>query len=46
MGVNDIHDYEHFKLVPAFQSWIKTQPQLPQNIGKFVGEILMFSAET
>jgi len=32
MGVNDINDYEHFKLIPAFQSWIRTQQHLPQNI--------------
>lgn len=36
MGVNDINDYEHFKLIPTFQSWIRTQQHLPQNIGKFL----------
>lgn len=34
MVVSDTAEYEHFKNVPALQSWIRTQPHLPQNIGK------------
>lgn len=34
MVVTDNPEYEHFKHVPAIQSWIKTQPHLPQNIRK------------
>lgn len=33
MGINE-NEFEHFKHVPALQNWIKTQPHLPQNIGK------------
>lgn len=36
MGINDASEYEHFKHVPALQSWIRTQSHLPQNIGKFI----------
>lgn len=35
MVISDNVEYEHFKLVPAIQSWIKTQPHLPQNIRKY-----------
>lgn len=34
MVVTDNPEYEHFKHVDAIQSWIKTQPHLPQNIRK------------
>lgn len=32
MVVTDNPEYEHFKYVANIQSWIKTQPHLPQNI--------------
>lgn len=34
MVVTDNPEYEHFKHVEEIQSWIKTQPNLPQNIRK------------
>lgn len=34
MVVTDNPEYEHFKHVSTIQSWIKTQPHLPQNIRK------------
>lgn len=34
MVVTDNPEYEHFKHVTTLQSWLKTQPHLPQNIRK------------
>lgn len=34
MVIIDNPEYEHFKFVPVIKCWLKTQPQLPQNIRK------------
>lgn len=41
MVVTDNPEYEHFKHVPAIQSWIKTQSHLPQNIRKLLSLIII-----